>query len=231
MKDSHTLIIDIGNSRTKFYFQGKEILALEELSKYSSLRAFVVTTVPKRTQAIIEALPCRFQEIIFFSSEKQSKISNLYSGIGMDRVIKLLGLSELCPNQNLALFDFGTATTLSLIDSHAVFLGGYIGLGYQASLQALAQNCENLEDCSSQASLNLVGFGHSRTEAIVKGSYQAHLGLIEQWKKQIITSFDERFVYVACGGQSHLFVEEFDCVYSDAQLLTQAYESMLKSSQ
>ncbi|MEG1719896.1 MAG: type III pantothenate kinase [Clostridia bacterium] len=83
-------------------------------------------------------------------------ISKYKSNLGFDRIADTVGaLQKYTPA--LAVFDFGTATTLSVIDENREFIGGMIMPGVGLSLNALSENAANLPKISIEKPLEFLG--------------------------------------------------------------------------
>lgn len=146
-----------------------------------------------------------------FDKNKQNIIKNFYPELGNDRVAKLIACKKLYPNQNIALFDFGTALTLSLIDQDGFFKGGYVVLGYKTSLKALSHYCSALPDLSIE---NNSSAAH---EAIIEGNKIVFESTINAFKEHARKALGD-CVYLACGGNAEKFKEFFDQVIDEAKI-------------
>ena len=165
-------------------------------------------------------------------------IPGSYLGLGVDRVSKLCGALTLYHNYNVILFDFGTATTMSIGRIEPMeFLGGFIASGFKNSLKALGDYCSALPDCSESDLIPLLGQRQpinldSTEKQIVYGAYQAHLGLIKNWQDQareILKNSDKPITCIATGGQAKIFAQLFDECVESSVLLNAFFDQYAKS--
>lgn len=193
---------------------------------------FLVSSVPSKNHAVIDELKSKreINSIEIFDPAKQELLTNIYPGLGADRVAKLIGALELNPGKNVILMDFGTATTISVANSKKEFLGGFITLGMRASLRALSEECEALADFSEDMDydLNAVSEFNSSKQAMLHGTYFAHLGLVNEWiyqAKKLIGDPSSRCydatstVTICTGGDAIQFERHFDKYIESGDLL------------
>lgn len=241
MKKTHDLIIDIGNSRVKFY--PDDLLSFIEDD--SSLKLFIVSTVQSKIDIVIDELAKKnkIDEIKIFDASEQTEIKGIYPELGNDRVAKLLGASILNPDKNIILMDFGTATTISVLDEMKNFKGGFIGLGMRSSLKALSEYCDALVDYSKDPELGdlidnydqkKIYENKSTKNAILLGAINSHIALIKQWiyrAKQMLGT-DRKIITVCTGGEAAYFESFFDKHIEESVILSAAchFERSEKSS-
>lgn len=208
MQKIHNIIIDIGNSRVKYYLDFKFFDNLSDLEnnliKPSRINVFFVASVQNYIASILNQIKFPINKILIFEHKEQNIIKNLYPNFGNDRAAKLIGASKLFPKQKIILFDFGTATTINILDDALNFVDGFILLGFRASLRALADYCSALPDLNQQ--LDLSDFTSS---AIFRGQLLAY-------KAQIKALVDHAFklnpgaISIASGGDAEFFLDYFD---------------------
>ncbi len=219
------LIIDIGNSSVKYYYAGQEFSSLEKLPREASTSALIISTVPSQNKIeqdnfIIWA--GKDASVDIYEPQQDSKLKGLYAGIGADRIAKLEAARSKYPDRDIILFDFGTATTMSVANSQGEFLGGFIALGLDSSLKTLG-NCSELQDLSSalksenhSSSLDL---GKSTDQAILSGAILAHNALIDSWLESARTK-TTKAITIATGGRRDFFAKKFERVVSAAELFS-----------
>ena len=108
------------------------------------------------------------------------------ANLGMDRVVDCIAaLSRYAPP--LAVFDLGTATTLSVVDQKGVFRGGMILPGLSLSLEALSAKAAQLPPVTLSPPEGLIG---TDTETCMRyGALYGAAGAIEG----IADRLEERF--------------------------------------
>lgn len=167
MKTALDLLIDIGNSRSKW------------LTQKSSQRGNALQIIDQGTienSQLKDQLPLTFHflnssdsqywiENIFFTSVAQQTctqewvnyfssanyfelkgnasfpgFTNLYQnpmGLGADRLAAMFGAMRLFPRQNCLIVSSGTATTIDVLTAEAVFQGGWIIPGFDLMFHSL----------------------------------------------------------------------------------------------
>lgn len=242
MKEAHTIIIDIGNSRVKYYYSENTFFDLKTLisaisKKESNFKIYIISTVSTLIPVTIEQIKLNFaeknlsiEEIKIFDVLQQNFLTNIYPELGADRVAKTIGALKLNPGKDLILIDFGTATTMTIASSEKKFLGGFINLGFRTSLKALSENCEALDDYSKNLNFLTKASTKSPSEAIIHGTYTAHIGLIQEWIKQANLVLNDEALTICTGGDARFFTKYFDKYISDDLLLKAALtEDLIKA--
>lgn len=217
------LIIDIGNSRVKYYYQKKSFFSVDDLKSFIgkasddqvNIDIMVISTVPESNQIEIDKLSefLTINKVEIFDPMK-SELKNIYPGIGPDRVAKTISALKQFPGKDIILMDFGTATTMTIANKNFEYLGGYISLGFKSSLEALASETACLPDL---AKLDLNDAKNPTEKAILEGAYKAHLGLVREWMKSARKLAPDAYS-VCTGGLGKFFEEEFD--YFDISIFT-----------
>ncbi len=236
------LIIDIGNTSVKYYCAGREFLSLDELGqsrhcepagRSNPLEALIISTVPAKNNIeqdnfIIwaEKQGIAKPQLQVYDPVKDSKITKIYAGIGADRIAKLDAARARHPARDIIIFDFGTATTMTVCSAAGELLGGYIALGFLASLKTLG-NCAELPsidvtdvtDLRIQSRVQNLNLGNTTNEAILNGTLLAHQGMIDAWLNSAC-AVTKNAVTIATGGSRDLFKDKFDHCFSAACLFS-----------
>ena len=79
-------------------------------------------------------------------------LDNMPDGMGADRMAAILQASILMPDEDIMLFDFGTATTVEFIDK-GHYVGGTISLGLNTRYRALTHFTRKIPLCNPQTVL------------------------------------------------------------------------------
>lgn len=115
--------------------------------------------------------------------------------------------------------DMGTATTLSVIDSNATYMGGVIAAGVGLTLKALTENTAALPSVSIKAPHSVIGTNtvDCMQSGLVFGTAAMLDGLIEQ----ISARLGKTPTVVATGGLSHEIITHcrHDVIYNENLLL------------
>lgn len=70
--------------------------------------------------------------------------------LGTDRIVDMAAAASLYPGEPVAVWDLGTATTLSVIDANRVLIGGMISPGVKLGLHALHEHTAQLPDVTPE---------------------------------------------------------------------------------
>ncbi len=146
--------------------------------------------------------------------------------VGADRIADAIGATHLYPHRNLLVIDFGTATTIEVINRDNEYLGGVILAGMKISMEALQMQTAKLPPVEIVRVDPKSVLGKSTVESIQSGLFYGTIGIIREFKKRLT---DECFsgghgedtpVVLATGGFSGLFEKSdlFDAVIPDLVL-------------
>jgi type III pantothenate kinase len=149
------LIIDIGNTRTKFSIFNNGELAItvpvDELkpehidllaSEYEGLNMAILSSGRNFPPALREKLLSVFHTFIELSDDTPVPIFNKYKSketLGKDRLAAVVGANSLYPGSDILVIDAGTAITFDLIDAEGNYWGGNISPGLEMRFKALHQ--------------------------------------------------------------------------------------------
>jgi len=140
--------------------------------------------------------------------------------VGADRIADAIAAIHRFPDMPLVIVDFGTATTLCVVNAKKAYLGGAILPGLRLSMDALSNHTAKLPSVDIVRVQQVVG--RSTVESIQSGVYFGGLGavreLIQQVKNQHFT--EEKLLVLATGGFAGLFEKEkiFDHILPDLVL-------------
>ncbi len=128
--------------------------------------------------------------------------------LGADRIANAVGARAQFPGANLAIFDFGTATTACAISKEGVYIGGAIWPGFKSSMAALSSKTALLSDVEIQRPKNLLGTD-TQTQLHI-GLYYSQLGAIKEllndWQLKAFKNAPA--VVIATGGYGRLVASE-----------------------
>lgn len=122
--------------------------------------------------------------------------------VGADRVVNAVGALKRHPPP-LVIIDFGTATTLDIVDAEGAYCGGVIAAGINLSLEALARAAAKLPRIAVEAPERVIG--RSTVGAMQSGVYWGYVGLIEGLVTRIKQEFGAPMRVIATGGLAPLF--------------------------
>lgn len=140
--------------------------------------------------------------------------------VGADRIANAIAVSEMYPESNVVVVDFGTAITLDAVTASREYLGGAICAGLGLAMDALGSKTAKLPFVEINAPKKALG--RSTIEAIQSGLYFGYLGMIRNLVDQIRTeAFGNRpTLVIATGGFSQLYKDAglFDEIVQDLVL-------------
>jgi type III pantothenate kinase len=149
------LVIDIGNTRTKFsVFNRGEVLItvpVEEFSpaniemlkqEYEDLNKVILSSVKDYPDKLRNSLQQNFDIVIELNADTPLPVQNCYrtpETLGKDRIAAVVGAYDLYPGTNVLVIDAGTAITYDLLTAEGKYLGGNISPGLEMRFKALNQ--------------------------------------------------------------------------------------------
>lgn len=140
--------------------------------------------------------------------------------LGADRVANAVGALELYKNQNLVVFDFGTANTACILSKNKEYLGGLITPGIRLSMEVLEERTAKLPTVEIKVPQTMLG--KNTIEQIQAGLYYPVLGMVKEVVKEAIDVFQgDQPLVIGTGGFSRMFEKSgiFDVIESDLVLL------------
>lgn len=188
-------VIDSANAASDLVKRAKE-LGVEQLAMGS-----VVPSAAKVLLAAFEQNNLRCFEV---TARSQSIVKDVYETMGADRIANAAAAAVLYLKEGSAIvLDFGTATTLTAVDSERKFRGGLITLGLASTFNALHASAEQLPQ------LNLPEVGAKVTPlmfdtpgSIRSGCLLAQIGTIEYWVHECKKHLSSNATVIATGGLS-----------------------------
>lgn len=198
----NNLVIDIGNTRTKFAifknsdlvanFSTNEIVAdiIKELKNdYPDISSVILSSVRDYSPTLIKALQTEFKLVIELNEKTALPLKNCYETpktLGKDRIAAAVGANSLYPNQALLIIDAGTAITYDFVNHNNEYEGGYITPGLNMRFKALHEFTDKLPLLNIQEPLTPEG---KDTNSSIIGGIQ--LGM-EGEVKQITEHFRQK---------------------------------------
>jgi type III pantothenate kinase len=217
---SQTLVIDIGNSRTKWGMAGprgwtrlgitpnSEIATLAMRDWHSlprPMRAVGVNVAGEPARIRVEAQLARWRVVPEWltATDAACGVTNRYarpSQLGADRWAALIAAWRRSASTDLfppacVVVNAGTAVTIDALDAEGVFRGGLILPGMRLMLQALAENTSALKASPGE----FREFPDNTADALYSGAMQAICGAVEQMRRQIDTNPAQVRVYLSGG--------------------------------
>ncbi len=143
--------------------------------------------------------------------------------VGADRIANSLACAHLFPQKNIIIVDFGTATTVCVINKNKEYLGGSILPGIRMSMQALETQTAKLPSVEIKEPESVIG--RSTVESIQSGLFYGQLKMVEGLCEEIRSQekWDDeqsRPLLIGTGGFSSMFEQKqlFDKIIPDLAL-------------
>ncbi|MDX1283398.1 MAG: type III pantothenate kinase [Draconibacterium sp.] len=212
------LVIDIGNTRTKFsVFNRGEVLItvpVEDfgpkqiellMDEYPALEKAILSSVKDYSSELKKCLQQNFKQFVELNEETLLPIENCYSTkdtLGKDRIAAVVGAFDLYPETNILVVDAGTAITYDLLTDKGKYLGGNISPGIEMRYKALNQFTGKLPKVNQQQFDKLFG---TTTEDAIRAGVQH--GVVFEADKAIDTfkEFYNNLKVIITGGDAEFF--------------------------
>ena len=122
--------------------------------------------------------------------------------VGADRLVNAVAAHETY-GRPLIIIDFGTATTMDVIDDAGNYIGGIIAPGINLSLEALHRAAAQLPHIAVERPSRVIGGG--TIAAMQSGIYWGYVSLIEGLVARIREEFGAPMGVICTGGYAPLF--------------------------
>lgn len=212
-----TLVIDVGNSHLHIgtFDNGYPISNEPDIRKHDDLEKIEFKSVEKIylscgineiADKIKDLASKNGKKVFEINSNNQIFILDTYKTLGIDRVCNLIGaLKHKAYNGSdyVVVFDFGTATTVTVCDKERKFLGGLIKAGIQTELKSLSQSTKTLPNVLIK-DVTLNAFAMNTEDAILSGVILDHLGFIEKYLNEFENKYKAKPKIFFTGGNSKL---------------------------
>ncbi len=140
--------------------------------------------------------------------------------LGADRAVNAIAAHARYPG-DLIVVDFGTATTLDVIDFNGAYKGGIIAPGLNLSLDALVGNTAKLPRIAIEVPRSDSVIGRNTEDQMLIGVFWGYVAMMEGLIARIRAEIGRPAKVIATGGLAVLFDEAtdiFDAVDSDLTL-------------
>jgi len=225
------LAIDIGNSTTKFgVFEHEKLLtrftlptdrnqthdeinnAINDLP--DEIDAVIVSSVvPELNSSYEKFCEERFGlNPLFIDHTLDFGLKIHYeprASLGIDRAVAAFAAREKYGTP-VIVCDFGTATTIDVVNAKGEFIGGIIAPGISTLANSLFQNTSNLPKIELKKPEKIIG--SSTVSAINAGIYFGYSGLVEKILEKMIAELGEASRIIATGGFAAFVAESVEMI-------------------
>lgn len=214
------LIVDIGNTQIKAgLFENNQLVQLEIstlgemefvsslVSKHENICNVIISSVRKYPEELISALKLDCKAVLFFNSEIQTPLENLYeskSTLGYDRLAACAGAHGLHEGKNILVIDAGTAITFDFVNDKGQYLGGCISPGLKMRFKALHEFTQKLPELSRDENFNLIG--KNTNDAIISGVQNGLIFEIDAYINNLKAKHSDLRVIIT-GGDAHFLTK------------------------
>jgi len=236
------LVIDIGNSFTKFAFFEQDSIVekyqfennpehlIKELNSFKQIDKAIVSSVNNSLSEILE-IPIKnlTKNILFFNYKTKIPIENKYTAkktLGLDRLAAIIGANYLFINSNILVFDAGTALTIDFINKNNQYLGGNISPGLEMRFNSLHNYTSKLP--LVKKSENFQELGKTTEEAIISGIQKGMIYEIDSYINDFKKNYDDLKI-VFTGGDSFFFEKKLkNTIFANPNLVLIGLHKVLK---
>lgn len=193
-----------------------QLLTLHDLDRAIITSAIIASVVPQVVRPL--TLLCRrfFNcEPLLVGSESvdlgiEVRLSNPRE-VGADRLVNAVAAYDQYGG-NLAIIDFGTATTFDVVAQDGGYEGGVICPGINLSLAALHQAAAKLPKIAIEPPKSEKATGKSTFEAMQSGIFWGYIGMIEGLVARLRAEHGSDMQTVATGGLAPIFAGQTDAI-------------------
>ena len=226
------LTIDIGNTSVIIcIFKNNKIIEYDKVNlinfskqdqynffkkiflKYEILNVLLSSVVPKVSEIFFEIF--NTLKVDFFQMKNLLKICKLKTNIknknsiGDDRLTNIIYAKHIYKKLKI-IIDFGTATTIDVLDKKGVYDGGVITPGIDLSLKSLKIGTAKLPLVKFKKTNSIVG--KSTKEAIQSGFFWGYVSMIQGLIERIQKEKKSEFQIILTGGNARYFKGCFENV-------------------
>ena len=225
------LVIDIGNSRTKFaIFHKRKLAESGQIEKLDTLQLnrllddhnithSIISSVNEEINKLEELLKARTKYIRFSASVKAGIINKYKSPetLGLDRLAGVIGAKSLFPDTNCLVIDAGTCITYDAVDLAGVYEGGSISPGLKMRLKAMHKFTGRLPEVELSNYADWRGYDTSSAmlSGVLNGCTEELRGMIEIYRSRY-----PGLQVILCGG---------DAIFFDTRLKNSIFAHTLKT--
>ena len=192
----------------------EEVPTGEELTRFLEARlggglwqdiegCIIASVVPKKTPFVIDAIRAMTSaplRRVDFASLRGLSVAGYQGPPGEDRIVACVGAMQKYGTP-LILIDFGTATTVNVIDEAGQFLGGAILAGLHISLEALAGRTAQLP-LIEQLHGEIPVIGRSTRDNLISGAVLGEAFAVEGYVARLRKTLGEKASVIVTGGHA-----------------------------
>ncbi len=225
------LVIDIGNSRTKFaVFHNRKLVESGKIEKLDAQQLNRLLDDHKITHSIISSVNVEISKLedllkertkyIRFAANLKAGVINKYKSpetLGLDRLAGVIGAKSLFSNTNCLIIDAGTCITYDAVDKAGVYEGGSISPGLRMRLKAMHKFTGRLPEVELSDYTDWQGYDtpSAMLSGVLNGCTEEVRGMIEIYRSRY-----PGLLVILCGG---------DAIFFDTRLKNSIFAHTLKT--
>ncbi len=235
------LIIDIGNTLSKFYLFDGETLIRSSHEEGHELRlletpdmlpdATIVASVVDISADAEEKLQSLGGRLVFFTSLTPTPLTNRYrtpSTLGADRLAAAVGAWIQQPGHPLLIIDAGSCITYDFVSPEGEYIGGNIAPGMHARLQAIDDYFPRLPLVGVEG--DTPELGYDTPTAIRAGVIQGMRREIEGYISHFRKKYPTLLVFLTGGDVNRLAKTQTSRTFADEFLVARGLNAILNHS-
>ncbi|MGM0634535.1 MAG: type III pantothenate kinase [Bacteroidota bacterium] len=240
---TENLVIDIGNTRTKWAvyeaikpLKFSSVLHRETFEKISeiiqtnsNIEYSIISASGKIDSKLIELLQNK-TKLIILDSQTKIPFQNNYNTpktLGKDRIALMAAARLHYPSQNVLVVDLGTCITYDVITEENIYQGGAISPGIEMRLKALHKFTENLP--LQNPNYNFTEkIGKSTQESINIGVVEGVAKEIEGFYKEYLAAFQDLTLILTGGDAEFLAKQLKNSIFADLKFHLDGLNSIIE---
>ena len=199
-----------------------QLLTLEGFTRDDVTGVIVATVVPRALHnlQVLSSKYFRTEALIAGKAPVEWGIAidvDEPASLGADRAVNTIAAHALHPG-DLIVIDFGTATTVDLVDYSGAYKGGIIAPGINLSLDALVTAAAKLPRIAIETPADTSVIGRNTTDQMHIGIYWGYVAMIEGLVARMKAEVGRPVKVIATGGLATLFEKHttlFDVIEPD----------------
>ncbi|MES2492013.1 MAG: type III pantothenate kinase [Pseudomonadota bacterium] len=199
-----------------------QLLALEGVPRDAIDQIIVATVVPRALHNIQVLADKYFNLELLIAGEDPAAYEmdidvDQPKSLGADRAVNAIAAHQKYAG-DLIIVDFGTATTLDVVDFNGAYKGGIIAPGINLSLDALVGNTAKLPRIAIEGPRSTSVIGTNTEDQMLIGVFWGYVAMMEGLIERMRTEIGRPAKVIATGGLAVLFDRHtsiFDAVDAD----------------
>jgi len=229
------LVIDIGNSKVKFFlFKNNKsvykeicdnsdfIKILESIARKNNINNVICSSVSANHDTIISEIFKNSKILSLSDDSLLIPFKNNYkskNSLGQDRIALVSAATYNYPNMNSLIIDLGTCITYDFIDSNKIYYGGAISPGLKLRYKSLNNYTSNLPLLEFEEANKILGT--TTNESIHSGIYFGVIAEVNNYIELLKKDYPKLNVIIAGGFSKFLFNKIKNAIFADQDFLAQ----------